>query len=57
MKSKEEILREAAKCNKAAEIAKENGYYMSWQQLATREKALLWCLGIDKYEKSDKVEL
>ena len=45
MKSKDEILREAAKSHKAAEIAKENGYYMSWQQLVTREKALLWCIG------------
>lgn len=49
MKDKEEILKEAARCRKAAEIAKESGYYVSWQQLLTREKALLWC--IDK--KSD----
>lgn len=48
MRDKDEILREAAKCHKEAIIAKENGYYMSWQQLLTREKALLWCLNIDK---------
>lgn len=48
MKKKEEILMEAAKCNKAAREALEAGYYMSWQQLLTREKALLWCLGMEK---------
>ena len=48
MKNKAEILKEAARCHKAAEIAKENGYYMSWQQLCTKEKTLLWCLDIEK---------
>lgn len=50
MKKKKEILEEAAKCNKAANIEKENGHYMSWQQLLTREKALLWCLSMEKGE-------
>ena len=48
MKNKEEILKEAARCHKAAEIAKENGYYMRWQQICTKEKTLLWCLDIEK---------
>lgn len=50
MKSKEEILREAARSRKAAENAKENGHYMSWQQLLTREKALLWCVEEVEYD-------
>lgn len=50
MKNKEEIIREAARCHKAAEEAKEKGYYMSWQQLCTREKALLWCIEDDLKE-------
>lgn len=47
MKNKNEILKEAARCHKAANEAKEYGYYMSWQQLLTREKALLWCLDLE----------
>lgn len=40
-KIKDRILREAARTHKAAENTKENGWYMSWQQLSNREKTLL----------------
>lgn len=38
---KGKIMREAARTHKAAETAKDQGYYMSWQTLDTREKVLL----------------
>lgn len=48
MKSVEEILNEAFKCHKSAKIHFENGNYMAWQQLLTKEKALLWCIDMEK---------
>ena len=54
MKSKNEILKEVARCRKASELAKENGHYMSWQQLVTREKALLWCIDFEVGNNGNK---
>lgn len=48
MKSVEEILNEAFKCHKSAKIHFENGNYMAWQQLLTKEKTLLWCIDMEK---------
>ncbi len=44
MRKKQEIIDEIINCKKQAEIACENGYYMKWQQLLTREQALVWCI-------------
>lgn len=57
MKSVDEILNEAFKCHKSAKIHFENGNYMAWQQLLTKEKALLWCIDMEKkYDWSDTNE-